>query len=312
MSLPIQGIFPVMLTPFTERDEIDWEGCEALIEWYLARGAQGLFAVCQSSEMQHLTLAERCALARFTVERVAGRVPVVASGHISDSAAGQRAELAAITATGVDAVVLVTNRLAAPDEDSAILRARIGDLVAALPRDAVLGLYECPAPYRRLLTDAELEWCAHSGRFAFLKDVSCDLATVRRRLALTRGTPLAINNANAAIAWPAMLAGGHGFAGVMNNFHPDLYRWLFEHGRGHPELADELDTFLVLAAMCEPMGYPKLAKEYHRRLGTFACAHSRAVPHDLAERYWALDDILDRIAGGADRFRARLPHLARG
>lgn len=307
MTISFHGIFPVMLTPFTEHDEIDWEGYEALIEWYLARGAHGLFAVCQSSEMQHLTLEERRALARFTVENVAGRVPVVASGHVADSVADQKAELAAVAETGVDAVVLVTNRLAAPGEDGAALLSRLRDLVAALPRDTALGLYECPAPYRRLLTDAELEWCAQSGQFAFLKDVSCDLATVRRRLALTKGTPLAINNANAAIAWPAMRAGGQGFAGVMNNFHPDLYRWLFEHGREHPEFAGELDTFLVLAAMCEPMGYPKLAKEFHRRLGTFASTRSRAVPFDLAERFWAVDVLLDHIAEGAARFRARLP-----
>jgi 4-hydroxy-tetrahydrodipicolinate synthase len=307
MKTQIQGIFPVMLTPFTGRDAIDWEGYERLIEWYLAKGAHGLFAVCQSSEMQHLALDERCALARFTVEKVAGRVPVVASGHVSDSPDDQKAELAAIASTGVDAVVLVTNRLAGQGDEGDALLSNLRNFLTALPSDAVLGLYECPAPFRRLLTDDEIEWCAGSGRFAFLKDVSCDLATVRRRLALTKGTPLAINNANAAIAWPAMLAGGQGFSGVMNNFHPDLYRWLFDHGREHPELARELDTFLVLAAMCEPMGYPKLAKAYHVRLGTFDCAHSRAVTYDLARRHWALDAILDRVAEGADRFRARLP-----
>ena len=56
--------------------------------------------------------------------------------------------------------------------------------------------------------------------------------------------------------------------GVFNNFHPDLYRWLQDEGVIHTEFADELSRFLVLAAATEGMGYPKLAKLFHHRLGT--------------------------------------------
>lgn len=309
MSHAMQGIFPVVITPFKDDNTIDWDGYAALIEWYIANGSHGLFAVCQSSEMLFLSLDERRALAKFTVEQVAGRVPVVASGHISESMADQKAELRAAAETGVDAVVLVTNRLAGPQEDSAVFRARMDDLLTALPGDMALGLYECPAPYRRLLTDDEVSWCAQSGRFAFLKDVTCDLDHVKRRLKLVAGSPLAINNANAAIAWPAIKAGGHGFSGVMNNFHPDLYRWLMDHGRAHPDLAAELDTFLVLAAMSEGMGYPKLAKHYHRRIGTFSGIHSRTIAYDIAEKHWAVEVVLDHIVEGAQRFRDRIKAL---
>lgn len=306
MKTKIDGIVPVMITPFTPENEIDWEGYERLIEWYLANGAEALFAVCQSSEMQHLSLAERRDLARFTVERVAGRVPVVASGHISDTPAGQREELAAVAATGIDGVVLVTNRLAGLNDGADVFRAHVEDLLSVLPSDLPVGLYECPAPFRRLLSEEEVSYCAQSGRFTFLKDVSCDLAVVKRRLELTRGTPLGINNANAAIAWPAMQAGASGFCGVMSNFHPDLYRWIQDHGADHPDLAEDLATFLVLAAMSEAFGYPKLAKHYHVRRGTFACDHSRVVPYDIHERFWALDVILDRMDQGAEHFRGRI------
>ncbi|MDR7125926.1 dihydrodipicolinate synthase family protein [Pseudotabrizicola sp. 4114] len=310
MPHAMQGIFPVVITPFQADNTIDWDGYARLIDWYIDNGSHGLFAVCQSSEMLFLSLKERVALAQFTVKQVAGRVPVVASGHISDSMADQKAELRAVADTGVDAVVLVTNRLAAADEDSTQFRARMDDLLSALPSDLSLGLYECPAPYRRLLTDDEVSWCAQSGRFAFLKDVTCDLDHLKRRLALVKGTPLAINNANAAIAWPAIQAGGHGFSGVMNNFHPDLYRWLMDHGRTHPDLAAELDTFMVLAAMSEGMGYPKLAKHYHRRIGTFDSVHSRTIPYDIAEKHWAVEVVLDHIVEDAARFRDRIRALS--
>ncbi|MBU1317225.1 MAG: dihydrodipicolinate synthase family protein [Alphaproteobacteria bacterium] len=309
MTHAMQGIFPVVITPFHSNDTIDWDGYGRLIEWYLAHGSSGLFAVCQSSEMVHLSLQERRDLARFTVEQVAGRVPVVASGHVSEAMADQKAELQAIADTGVDAVVLVTNRLAAANEDSAAFQSRLNEILGALPTDMPLGLYECPAPYRRLLTDEEVTWCAQSGRFAFLKDVCCDLPHLKRRLSLVAGTPLAINNANAAIAWPAIQAGAHGFSGVMNNFHPDLYRWIMDHGRNHPDLAAELDTFLVLSAMSEGLGYPKLAKHYHHRIGTFSGTHSRTVPYELGQRHWAVEVVLDHIVAGAARFRDRIAAL---
>ena len=310
MPSPIAGIVPVMLTPFTEQSRIDWDGYQALIEWYLDKGADALFAVCQSSEMQFLSLAERVALARFTVEAVDGRVPVIASGHIADALDEQLAELQAIGETGLDALVLVTNRLAPADaDDDRALLEPLRRIMATLPPELPLGLYECPAPYRRLLSDEEVRFCAESGRFVFLKDVSCDLSTVTRRLALAAGSPLAVVNANAAIAWPALRAGSPGFCGVFNNFHPDLYKWLSLEGAGHQAFAEELAVFLALASMAETKGYPAIAKLYHQRLGTFRAIACRAIDYDIRTDIWALDSILDRIAEGTELYRDKLARL---
>ncbi|MDY7801100.1 dihydrodipicolinate synthase family protein [Burkholderia stagnalis] len=305
-AVAIEGIVPVMLTPFDDAGAIDYAGLEQLIEWYLAHGTDALFAVCQSSEMQFLSLAERAALARFVVEQVGGRVPVVASGHVSDSLDAQVAELRAAAESGAQGVVLVTNRLDPERKGSAALLGNLRALLAQLPPDVPLGLYECPAPYRRLLSDDELRACIDTGRFVMLKDVSCDLETVKRRVALTAGSPLKILNANAAIAWDAMKAGSAGFNGVFTNFHPDLYRWLRMHGESDPVLADELSTFLVVAAVSEALGYPALAKLYHQRIGTFRSIRCRAIDYDIRERFWALDAVLDKIVAGTEHFRRRI------
>ncbi len=207
MTATIKGIIPVMLTPFTEADAIDYAGLENLVEWYIANGADALFAVAQSSEMQFLSLEERVALARFVVRQAAGRVPVIASGHVSESRDDQVSELTAIAATGVDGLVLVTNRFDPKGQGGAVFMDHLRHLLDALPADLPLGLYECPAPFRRLMSDDELAFCAESERFAILKDVSCDLETVKRRVALTKNSSLAIVNANAAIAFDAIRSG---------------------------------------------------------------------------------------------------------
>lgn len=305
----IEGIVPVMITPYLESGEIDYAGLENLIEWYIAKGSDALFAVCQSSEMQFLSVDERKALGKFVVKQAAGRLPVVVSGHISDDPYSQLEELTAAAETGADGIVLVTNHLDPKQRGTAPFLGNLQWLLDRLPGDMPLGLYECPAPYRRLLSDEELQFCIDSERFVLLKDVSCDLATVKRRVALTAGTPFAILNANAAIAYDAMKAGSRGFNGVFTNFHPDLYKWLYTQGAQHPALAEELANFLVLAAMAEPFGYPVLAKMYHQRIGTFASIKSRTITFDVRERFWALDAMLDKIVAGTEAMRAKIAAL---
>ena len=309
MPNTIKGIIPVMLTAFDDHGGIDWESQERLTEWYLERGSEALFAVCQSSEMLYLDLSEREALARFTLEVVDGRLPVIASGHMGVTLEEQITELTKIAATGIDCLVFVTNRLDPDNLGSEFLFKTVETLKQELPPDLRLGLYECPAPYRRLLSDDEIAYFAQDPRFVILKDVSCDIQTVRRRLELTKNSSLVISNANAAIAFEAMKSGASGFCGVFNNFHPDLYRWLEDEGEIHTELANELARFLVLSAATEGMGYPKLAKAYHQRLGTIQSSFSRAVLEDIFEKHWALEPILEKIEEGTEFYRGKIQAL---
>ena len=302
----INGIVPVMLTPFTADEQIDYPALAKLIDWYLEKGVDALFAVCQSSEMQFLSLQERVERARFVVQHVDGRIPVIASGHISDDIAAQKEELLAMAQTNIDALVLVTNHLDPRNEGSETFFATLNALLDTLPKELPLGLYECPAPYRRLLTDDEFSWCANSGRFVVLKDVSCDLPTVERRVKLAQGTPLNVINANAAIAWPAILAGSQGFSGVFTNFHPELYSWLWHNGKTQRALADELAIFLSLGAVTETLGYPKNAKIYHQRLGTFDDVTCRVNKDDVLTKFWGLTVILDQIRAGTELWQTRL------
>ena len=59
------GVYPVMLTPFTENNEVDYEALGKLIDWYIEKGVNGLFADCQSSEMFFLSLEERVKIGEF-------------------------------------------------------------------------------------------------------------------------------------------------------------------------------------------------------------------------------------------------------
>ena len=106
------GLWPVMLTPFTKDGEVDFASLERLIDWYERSGVDGLFADCQSSEIFFLSLQERIRIAQFVKSHA--HVPVIASGHVSNAFSDPLEELKAIAATGVDALILITNRLVHP------------------------------------------------------------------------------------------------------------------------------------------------------------------------------------------------------
>ena len=78
----------------------------------------------------------------------------------------------------MDAVILISNRLAAENESDDIFIERLERLLEQLPKDVKLGFYECPVPYKRVLTPPILKYCISTGRFAFLKDTCSSVAMV--------------------------------------------------------------------------------------------------------------------------------------
>lgn len=253
-NLP-QGLVPVMLTPFTPQGAIDEPALDALIEWYIANGATGLFACCQSSEIEQLGWEERCWLARRVVERARGRVPVVAVGSIGvGDLAAEAAMLRAIGATGVDVAIAITGHIVpreADDEEAVRLLERLADAAADVP----LGLYECPRPYKRLITPAGVARLAASGRWRYLKDTACDRAVTAAKIRAAAGSPLAIYDAHAAHIAASIEAGAAGASPIIANLVPDLVAQLC--ATRDPELQRGIAE---LAALAE-VGYPLAVKQ---------------------------------------------------
>jgi 4-hydroxy-tetrahydrodipicolinate synthase len=256
----VDGVWPTMLTPFTENNELDVPNLERLVEWYIAQGIHGLFAVCQSSEMFKLSLEERVLATQTVVRQVAGRVPVIASGHTSDRTLDQIEEIKLISATGIEAFVMLTNRLADEHESDEVWKSNVQQILQAIP-DVKFGLYECPHPYKRLVNPALLQWCESTGRFLFLKDTCCNIDEIKARLEALKGSGLKLFNANTTTLLESLKQGAAGFSGIMANHHPALYVWLTENWSTQPEKAQQVQDFLSLAsATFEGQYYPVDAK----------------------------------------------------
>lgn len=252
------GVWPVMLTPFTKEKKIDEAALAELTEWYICSGVKGLFAACQSSEIFYLNLEERLKITEITVKTAAGRVPVIASGNTSESLEEQAKELNAMWDLGVDAVILLSNRLAKQEESQEIWIENLHKLLAMLNPEMKLGIYECPYPYKRVIGEAELNAMLETDRFYFVKDTCCDAEIIRRKLRQTKNSKIQIFNANTSTLLESLRDGADGYCGVMANFHPAMYVWLCDHI--HHENAEKVSALLTMNSLIERQLYPTNAK----------------------------------------------------
>lgn len=255
------GVWPVMITPFKEDMSIDYDGVLKIIEWYDKMGVTGIFAVCQSSEMFELDVKERFELAKFVIDNTPKHIQVVASGHVAQSEEDQVKEAQAVIDAGALAYVFISNQFAPEGASEDEAKRSVEYLLDHIDAES-FGVYECPHPYKRVLSADFLKWLADTGKFSFLKDTCCDLEQLEAKCRAVKGTELAIFNANAATLLDSLKMGVAGYSGVMANFHPDLYRWLVDNYDREPEKAEKVQAFLGAASMIECQVYPCNAKYY--------------------------------------------------
>jgi len=256
------GVWSVMLTPFTEDNEVDENGLRALVNWYIDNGVKGLFAACQSSEIFNLTFEESKRIIGVTIDQVGGRVPVVASGITAEGLVEQAEQINQVWELGVDAVILLTNRLATEKENDQVWLANYYRLEKMIKPEIKLGAYECPYPYKRILSVELTKVLSDSNRFYFLKDTCCIASQIKEKLDVIRGTNLKLYNANATTVLQSLKDGAAGYSGIMANFHPELWVWLTQKKNFESKAAEKVQEVLMAASLIERQLYPTNAK-YH-------------------------------------------------
>jgi dihydrodipicolinate synthase/N-acetylneuraminate lyase len=72
----MQGVFPILVTPFDERERVDEDSLRREVDFLIDAGVHGL-GIALGSEIQKLTDNERETVIRIVVDQVHERVPVV-------------------------------------------------------------------------------------------------------------------------------------------------------------------------------------------------------------------------------------------
>jgi len=259
-SLP-QGFIPVMLTPFLETGEVDYDGLKTLTEFYLTAGAAGLFANCLSSEMFELSEQERLFVTKTVVDQVAGRVPVVATGTFGGPLSDQAEFVKRIYDTGVQAVIVISGLIADESDLGEVFLKNALELIS-LTGNIALGFYECPVPYKRLVPSSILEQLVATGRVVYHKDTCLDLDEVKQRIEVADGQQFGLYDAYMVNAVASLKAGAAGLSCIQGNIYPELVVWICQNFN-NPERQEEVkkvQQFFIDSMDLVHTAYPVIAK----------------------------------------------------
>jgi 4-hydroxy-tetrahydrodipicolinate synthase len=299
---------PVMITPFDQTITLDWDGLSPLVEFYLAAGVKGLFANCLSSEMFSITDEEKIELVTRIVRKVDGAVPVVATGSFGNRLEDKAEFIKRMHATGVDAVILVTGLIAGAEADEEQFLQQF-EQILRLTGSISLGLYECPAPYKRVISPMLFKKLLSSGRLIYHKDTSLIREKVKAKLDMlkeNRNSSLEFYDAHTPNAAYSLQMGASGLSTISGNFYPEILVWMCRHATD-PEKQETVNWLQSELTRVDPLiheAYPLSAKYFLKKRGLPIEPVSRTYIFELTtEQKKRLDGLYTDFTGWCERLK---------
>ncbi len=210
-----KGMATAMVTPMTATG-VDYDQLARFIDFQLEKGINALVAVGTTGESATLTPEERKAVIRFTVNRVNGRVPVIAgtgtnnTEHVLDYTRSACDD-------GADAVLVVTPYYNKATQGGLIAHYTA---VAEVSTKPVI-LYNVPSRTGCNLLPQTVAKLAQHERIAAIKEASGNMAQVMEIFRLC-GKDLDVYSGEDGMVIPMMAMGGMGGISVMTNVVPEL------------------------------------------------------------------------------------------
>ena len=242
------GAATAIVTPLT-KDGIDYEQFGRLIEWQISEGIAAIVAVGTTGEGSTLDDREHKEAIKFCVDKVAGRVPVIAGTGSNDTAYAIELTKYACE-VGADAMLLVT-----PYYNKATQKGLIESFraVADISTKPCI-LYNVPSRTGcNLLPESVLALADHPNIVA-IKEASGNISQIAELAALV-GDKIDIYSGNDDQIIPVMSLGGKGVISVLSNIMPRATQKMcidYLEGRTAEALSAQLRLLpLVNALFCE-------------------------------------------------------------
>ncbi len=209
------GAGVAIVTPMTEKGEVNYPKLEELLEYQIANGTDSIVICGTTGEASTLTHEEHLEAIRFTVEKVAGRVPVVAGtgSNCTETAIYLSTEAEKY---GADALLVVS-----PYYNKATQKGLIAHFTAIADSVKIpVILYNVPS---RTGVNIAAETAAYLAKnvenIVAIKEASGNIAQVAK-LAHLAGDAIDIYSGNDDQIVPLMSLGGKGVISVLSNIAP--------------------------------------------------------------------------------------------
>ena len=257
------GVATAIITPLNESG-IDFNQFGKMIDWQIEAGVDAIVVAGTTGEGSTLTDAEHKDAIKYCVEKVAGRVPVIAGTGSNDTAYAIELSKYACE-VGADALLLVT-----PYYNKATQKGLIESFkaVADVSTKPCI-LYNVPSRTGcNLLPETVAELARHE-KIVAIKEASGNLSQIAKLISLC-GDSIDVYSGNDDQIVPIMALGGKGVISVLSNVIPtetaEMCRYMLEGNTAkgaelqlkYIELIDalfcEVNPIPVKAA-CAAMGY---------------------------------------------------------
>ncbi len=225
------GSLVALVTPMDSRGRLDWQALERLVDFHLEQGTDGIVAVGTTGESATLDMDEHTEVIRRVVERVAGRIPVIAgTGANSTSEAIELTEAA--RSVGADACLLVTPYYNKPTQEGLYQHYKFIAESVDIPQI----LYNVPGRTACDMLPDTVVRLADIPNIVGIKEATGDLQRARE-LVERVGERMAIYSGDDVSAVELILLGGQGNISVTANVAPKAM-----HDMCMAALAKDADT----------------------------------------------------------------------
>ena len=209
-----KGIATALITPFTERGEVDYEAYGRIIDWQIESGIDALVSCGTSGEGPTLSDEEHKEVVRFCVERAAGRVPVIAGTGSNDTAYAIELTRYACE-VGADAMLVVTPYYNKATQEG--LYRSFTAIADASTRPLIL--YNVPSRTGCNIQPATYARLAEHENIRDIKEANGNISAIVETMSLVHGK-LDLYSGNDDQIVPILSMGGLGCISVLSNLLP--------------------------------------------------------------------------------------------
>lgn len=245
-----EGAAVAIVTPFTKNNEVDYENLGKLIEFQIENKTDSIVACGTTGEASTLTHEEHLDVIRYTVKKVAGRVPVIAGtgSNCTETAIylSQEAEKA-----GADALLVVT-----PYYNKATQNGLVEHFVAVAGSVKIpVILYNVPSRTGcNIKPETVMKMVERASNIVGIKEASGDIVQIAQLAAVSKGK-IDIYSGNDDQIVPVLSLGGKGVISVLSNVAPrETHDMVMSYLEGDVKKSREMQLEaleLVKALFCE-------------------------------------------------------------
>ena len=103
----LTGSIVALVTPFKEDKSVDWEALDRLVSFHIENDTDAILVLGTTGESSTMTDREDFEVAKFVIDHVAGRIPVI-GGSGSNSTAESLNKSLGLVERGIDGLLLIT------------------------------------------------------------------------------------------------------------------------------------------------------------------------------------------------------------